>query len=180
MATSFPKIEISALVADSDGPLNPILLGSFIKNFAVLHNAIARFAEEDDDLQTLFLNFDLANGVAPISDAIVTNLARRQKIARLYFAEHGSWLKHQKNQGEENWLQIVSIQKNSPYHWVVYGLVAALTRAVIFSGGHIKIGVFVEADLPPLGVGLQSIRNGTQGGNLPLSPPPQRRIGGNP
>ena len=176
MAVSFPKTELSAVIARSDGPLDPILLGSFIKNFATLHNAIARCAKDDDELQEIFLDYDLANGIAPIRSAIVTNAARRRMIARLYFAEHGSWLRHQKGQDDDKWLKIVSVQKNSPFQWAVYGLVAALTGAVIFSGGHLKVGAIVEADLPSLGTGLQSIRDGMQGGNIRIAPPEQRQI----
>ena len=159
-------ISLRASVEDSDGPLDPILLGSFLKNFGALHNAFVQTSEDDSDLRELLLRFNVMNDIPLIESTITQNLDRRLSIAQDYFADHGSWLKHTKGSKEPKWLEVVSIEKNSPFFCLFSGLAVAVVGAVIFSGGKIKISPKgIEAQLAPFGVGLQSIRLAMRGGN---------------
>lgn len=64
------------------------------------------------------------------------------------------------NEGQSNELLIEKLNKNSPLEMVLVGIPIALTAAVIFSGGTVKINrkEGFEFELPPIGEGLKKIR----------------------
>lgn len=57
----------------------------------------------------------------------------------------------------ENTLTATTISRNNPLKITVSGVAAALAAAVILSGGSFR-GFGVEAELPPVGVGIESLR----------------------
>ena len=58
----------------------------------------------------------------------------------------------------ENMLGIIDIRRQNPLTIVFEGVLVAVTVAVILSGGKLKIGP-LKANLPPLGVGIRSLRD---------------------
>lgn len=173
----YPQTSATVVFDDSEGPLDPILLGSFLKNFAVLHNAITSVIDEDDDIKADLLDYDPENGQSLIETVILGSPVRRKLIARQYFVEHGSWVKHKKIPDGERWLQISAIQKNSPLMLMMLCIPPALTAAVIFSGGSVKMTLTsFDAKLAPFGVGLQAIRQAVRGGNTSLKHEAQKQI----
>jgi hypothetical protein len=61
-------------------------------------------------------------------------------------------------------LQIKSINKNSPMKIVFIGIPVALTMAIIFSGGKVKTKD-LEFELPPIGIGIESLSKALQSSN---------------
>ena len=63
---------------------------------------------------------------------------------------------------EKYQFKIISMHYNSPLELVMYGISVALTMAVIFSGGEVKMGI-LKLKVNSLGTGIESMREAIKG-----------------
>lgn len=156
---------------DSDAPLDGVDLGTFLKNFSVLHNTIVKLGESGDDVAVHLLS-------VPPSDTMsvwLENPEWHQKLAKEYFIEHGKHNGLTDIDYNPNNIIISEIDKHSPLEIVCCCVIGALTLAVIISGGNVEIKPSgIKFQIPPIGEGIASIRKAMRSGNQrsPQSPSP--------
>jgi hypothetical protein len=68
-----------------------------------------------------------------------------------------SWAREHRFRGHHEGLRLLRFSKNSPIELVTAGIPIGLAVAVIFSGGQVKLPG-CEFRLPPLGVGIEALR----------------------
>ena len=149
-----PRPSIRAIVADSEAPLSSRDFAHFLYLFRA---AYARCLKLDLPAEQLLPD------IAWLRDTFSSSLSHYsspRQVAALFNADL-----------EEDELEFPTISKASPLEFVCYGIVPALTAAAILSGGKIDLK-FMKITLPPLGVGIRSLREALR---LPPAKPPKKR-----
>jgi hypothetical protein len=133
-----PSIEVT--VADSESPLNAREYAHFLYLFRAAYVRCLDFDVGPEQLQTEHAPFR-----DRFSGTFNPNVAALQ-VATLFTTDL-----------EADELEFPRISKSSPLDFICYGIVPALIGAAILSGGKVDLK-FMKVTLPPLGVGIRSLR----------------------
>lgn len=147
------KHNFKLVFSKTDEKFNTNDLGDFLLLFkAVYTAAVQNFSDLEYN--------EIIDNKTSIRKSLILYIRRLryQEINRLFIEDLG-----------KGNLVTIKAQKESPLEFIVYGVLSAITLAVIISGGRLKTGFF-EAQLAPLGDGIKKLREA-------LSPSKSTEIG---
>ncbi len=134
---------VEIIIIDHSATLNPNELAEFLYLFPAAGRALSRLVPKQDHYAER----------KPTSEELKKY---KHELGRFSPDELDSFFAPETSPG---FLQINQIRRNSPLDITLYGCPFLIILALIFSGGKIKISLQgLEAELPPLGKGLKSLR----------------------